>query len=253
MDSNQPEPLDLAQNSAIVVGASGGLGAGFTKILRSDATFKSQYGQYGQILGFSRQPEVDHSQTIDYTAESTIALSAAWAAEKCQTVPLRLLIVATGYLHSSGRGPERSMLHLDAEYLQRVLLVNAIGPALVLKHFAPLLPKTGEVRIAFMSAKVGSMGDNALGGWYGYRAAKAALNQIVKTASIELSRRNKQSLCLALHPGTVATQLSDPFSKVGLNVRSPEVAAAELLRVIHTVDIAKTGGFFDYKGEHLPW
>jgi NAD(P)-dependent dehydrogenase (short-subunit alcohol dehydrogenase family) len=250
MNSNLAEPHDLTPNTAIIVGASGGLGAGFANILKSDAAFKSKYGQ---ILEFSRQSTANRPRTLDYADESTIALSAAWAAEKCQTVPLRLLIVATGYLHSNGKGPERSLQQLDAEYLKHVMLVNAIGPALVLKHFAPLLAKSGEVRIAFISAKVGSIGDNALGGWYGYRAAKAALNQIIKTASIELSRRNKQTLCLALHPGTVATQLSDPFSKAGLNVRSPEVAAAELLQVIHSVGTTQTGGFYDYKSDNLPW
>ena len=250
MDSNQAESHNLDPKTAIVIGASGGLGAGFTKILATDATF---WSRYSQILGFSRQPSANSPQTIDYADESTIARSAALAAEQCQAAPLRLLIVATGYLHSNGQGPERSLQHLDAAYLQRVMLVNAIGPALVLKHFAPLLPKTGDVRLAFVSAKVGSISDNGLGGWYGYRASKAALNQIVKTTAIELARRNKQTLCLALHPGTVATPLSDPFSKSGLSVRSPEVAAAELLRVIHHVDAAQTGGFFDYKGGHIPW
>ena len=250
MDSKLAEPHDLHSNTAIVIGASGGLGAGFTKILASDTAFQSRYSQ---ILGLSRQPVANHQQTIDYADESTIIRSAAWAADQCQTAPLRLLVVATGYLHSNGQGPERSLQHLDAAYLQRVMLVNAIGPALVLKHFAPLLPKTGDVRLVFISAKVGSISDNALGGWYGYRASKAALNQIVKTASIELARRNKQTLCLALHPGTIATQLSDPFSKSGLNVRSPEVAAAEILRVIHDLDAAQTGGFYDYKGNNLLW
>ncbi len=250
MYSKLADSHELDSNTAIIIGASGGLGVGFTKILAVDAAFQSRYSQ---ILGFSRQPAANHPQTIDYADESTIARSAAWAAEQCQTSPLRLLIVATGYLHSNGQGPERGLQHLNADYLQRVMLVNAIGPALVLKYFAPLMPKTGDMRLAFVSAKVGSISDNALGGWYGYRASKAALNQIVKTASIELARRNKKTLCLALHPGTVSTLLSDPFSKSGLNVRSPEVAAAELLRVIHHMDAVQTGGFYDYKGNHLPW
>lgn len=250
MNSNLLKLHNLAKSTAIIIGASGGLGAGFAKILTTDAALQSRYDQ---ILCFSRKPANGQPQTIDYADESTIARSAAWSAEQCQAAPLRLLIIATGYLHSHGNGPERSLQHLDSAYLQRVMLVNTIGPALVLKHFAPLLPKAGDVRIAFISAKVGSIGDNALGGWYGYRAAKAALNQIVKTASIELTRRSKQSLCLALHPGTIATQLSDPFNKSGLNVRSPDVAAAELLRIIHNVDAAQTGGFYDYKGNVLPW
>ena len=246
-------PLKAAFGTAIVIGASGALGAAFKKILNTDEAFKSKYSQ---VLSLSRQRNSGHLQTIDYGDESTISQSAAWAAEQCSHAPAQLIIVATGYLHSlstNGVGPERSIQHLDAAYLKHVMLVNAIGPALVLKHFAPLLCKTGDVRIAFISAKVGSIGDNALGGWYGYRASKAALNQIVKTAAIELARRNKQTLCIALHPGTVATKLSEPFSKSGLNVRSPDVAAAELLQVIHALDSSQTGGFYDYKGVNLPW
>ena len=250
MNSNPAESLDLDSSTAIVIGASGGLGTGFAQTLAADATFQPQYRQ---VLELSRKSTANQAQTIDYADESTIAQTAEWVAEQSVEAPLRLLIVATGYLHSSGQGPERSLQHLDAAYLQRVMLVNAIGPALVLKHFAPLLPKTGVVRIAFISAKVGSIGDNALGGWYGYRAAKAALNQIVKTASIELSRRNKNSICVALHPGTVATSLSDPFSKTGLNVRSPKVAAEELLSVIHALNPSDTGHFYDYKGESIVW
>lgn len=257
MDSKLPKILNLTPTAtlgtAIVIGASGALGGAFEKILNADIAFRRKYHQ---VLSFSRQKSSEHLHTIDYADESTIAQSAAWAAEQCSHAPAQLIIVATGYLHSlstNGAGPERSFQHLDAQYLQHVMLVNAIGPALVLKHFVPLLSKTADVRMAFISAKVGSIGDNALGGWYGYRASKAALNQIVKTAAIELARRNKQTLCIALHPGTVATKLSEPFSKAGLNVRSPEVAAAELLQVIHSLNSSQTGGFYDYKGESLPW
>lgn len=250
MDSNLPKPLYLGPYTAVVVGANGGLGAGFTKVLSTDSIYQSRYGQ---ILSFSRKPINKLALCIDYADETTIARSATLATESCNNAPLRLLIVATGFLHINGQGPERSLKQLDHAYLQQAMLVNAIGPALILKHFAPILPKTGEVCLAFISAKVGSIGDNALGGWYGYRAAKAALNQIVKTASIELTRHNKQSICVALHPGTVQTALSDPFSKTGLNVRSPEVAAQELLSVLHGLKPSQTGHFFDYKGDCIAW
>jgi NAD(P)-dependent dehydrogenase (short-subunit alcohol dehydrogenase family) len=105
----------------------------------------------------------------------------------------------------------------------------------------------------FVSAKVGSIGDNALGGWYGYRASKAALNQLVKTAAIELTRRNPESVCVALHPGTVDTALSQPFAKTGLRVRPPEEAAADLLRVLGDVTAGDTGCLIDYRGEKLPF
>ena len=131
--------------------------------------------------------------------------------------------------------------------------VNAIGPALVMKHFLPLLPRQGRCVAAFLSARVGSIGDNALGGWYGYRASKAALNQLVKTASIEMTRRNRQSVCVALHPGTVDTALSQPFAKTGLKVRPPEEAASDLVGVLNGVTPADTGNLLDFHGLTLPF
>jgi NAD(P)-dependent dehydrogenase (short-subunit alcohol dehydrogenase family) len=122
-----------------------------------------------------------------------------------------------------------------------------------MKHFLPLLPRQGRCVAGFVSAKVGSIGDNALGGWYGYRAAKAALNQLVKTAAIELKRRNLQALCVALHPGTVDTALSKPFAKAGLKLRPPEVAAKELLSVLAGLEPQQTGTLVDYQGNTLPW
>jgi NAD(P)-dependent dehydrogenase (short-subunit alcohol dehydrogenase family) len=257
-DSFKSTAINTAMGTAIVIGASGGLGLALTQCLAANAALQSpNQTSYDRVLSFSRKPNTSQSTSLapslDYADEATVAQSAAWAATQCQDAPIKLLVVATGYLHSDGAGPERSLQQLDAAYLQQVMLVNAIGPVLVLKHFAPLLPKTGETRIAFISAKVGSIGDNALGGWYGYRAAKAALNQIVKTASIELKRHNKQSICVALHPGTVTTPLSAPFNKSGLNVRSPQVAAQELLSVIHGLKPSNSGGFYDYKGESIVW
>lgn len=250
MDSNQPKSPYLTNNTAAVVGASGGLGAGFVRVLKSEVAYRSRYSQ---ILRLSRKPVSPQELRIDYNDETSIANSADCAAESCRDIPLRLLIVATGFLHSNGQGPEKNLKQLESDYLQQVMLVNAIGPALVLKHFSPFLPKTGDMCVAFISAKVGSIADNALGGWYGYRAAKAALNQIVKTASIELTRHNKQSVCVALHPGTVSTALSEPFHKSGLNVRSADVAAQELLSVIHGLNPSQTGGFYDYKGDSIVW
>jgi NAD(P)-dependent dehydrogenase (short-subunit alcohol dehydrogenase family) len=130
---------------------------------------------------------------------------------------------------------------------------NTIGPALVLKHFTPLLPREGRSVVAALSAKVGSIGDNHLGGWHSYRASKAALNQVIHTAAIELKRTRPQAICVALHPGTVDTKLSAPFSKAGLDVRPPEVAAADLLEVIEGLTPEDSGGFFDYAGWPLPW
>jgi NAD(P)-dependent dehydrogenase (short-subunit alcohol dehydrogenase family) len=230
---------------AVVVGAGGGVGAALLEGL-------SMGGRYVQVIGFGRHT----MPAIDFTDEASIAAAAASLAS--ESGKLRLLVVASGYLHGAplqGKAaqPERSLAQLDAEYLQHIFAINVIGPALLLKHFAPLLPSQGGCKVALLSAKVGSIGDNALGGWYGYRASKAALNQLVKTASIELTRRNRSSVCVALHPGTVSTALSEPFAKAGLNVRPAAQAALELLGVIESLVVAQTGGFYDYRGQELPW
>ncbi|HQS33565.1 MAG TPA: SDR family NAD(P)-dependent oxidoreductase [Polaromonas sp.] len=235
---------------ALVIGAGGGLGAALVR--------QAQAGQaggpadaYQQVLALGRRTQ----PPLDYTDEASLAAAARWVAAQCagSGAELRLLIVASGFLHGAPGQPERSWAHLDAAYLNHVFAINTIGPALVMKHFLPLLPKTGRCVAGFVSAKVGSIGDNALGGWYGYRASKAALNQLVKTASIELTRRNKDSICVALHPGTVDTPLSQPFAKTGLKVRPPDEAAADLLRVLDSVTAGDTGGLIDYRGEKLPF
>jgi len=235
-----------AKTLALVIGAGGGLGAALLQAL-------SIPGGHGidsvLALGRATQP------AIDYSDETSLQNAAAWVASQCQLqgAELRLLIVASGFLHGAAGQPERSWSHLDPDYLRQVFLVNTIGPALVMKHFLPLMPRQGRCVAGFVSAKVGSIGDNALGGWYGYRAAKAALNQLVKTAAIELKRRNPQALCVALHPGTVDTALSKPFAKAGLKLRPPEIAATELLTVLAALQPEQTGALVDYQGKVLPW
>jgi NAD(P)-dependent dehydrogenase (short-subunit alcohol dehydrogenase family) len=236
---------DVSTNAlAVVIGSSGGLGTAMLAQLQGDPN-------YTQALGLSRSTEV----SVDYLDESSIAKAAQSIASLCTRsgLELRLLIVATGFLHGDAGQPERSFTNLNAAYLAQVFQINTLGPALVMKHFLPLLPKTGRCVAGFISAKVGSIGDNALGGWYGYRASKAALNQLVKTASIELARRNKDSICVSLHPGTVATALSEPFAKTGLNVRPASEAATDLLAVLAGLNPADTGGLIDYQGQKLPF
>ena len=131
--------------------------------------------------------------------------------------------------------------------------INAIGPALLMKHFLPLLPRTGRSVFTALSAKVGSIADNGLGGWHSYRASKAALNQLVRTAAIELKRSRPESICVAIHPGTVATALSAPFSKAGLSVQSPSQAANEIIASLDRLEAKDSGGFFNRYGEPLPW
>jgi NAD(P)-dependent dehydrogenase (short-subunit alcohol dehydrogenase family) len=163
------------------------------------------------------------------------------------------VIDATGFLHDENQSPEKTWRQLDAAWLARSFALNAIGPALLMKHVLPLLPREGKAVFATLSARVGSIGDNRLGGWYAYRASKAALNQLVRTASVELARRSPDALCIALHPGTVATPLSAPFAATGPQVHTPAAAVRHMLAVIGQLTADANGGFFDWRGQTVPW
>ena len=160
--------------------------------------------------------------------------------------PFDTVIVALGILGT----PEKSLREIDAEQMAAVMAVNAIGPALILRHMPRLLAKGGKV--AVLSARVGSIGDNRAGGWYSYRASKAALNQLVKTASVELSRVNAGSVCVALHPGTVETPFTRAFAGRHPMV-TPDEAATNLWRVVGNLTPEQTGGFFAYSGARVDW
>ena len=199
------------------------------------------------MLGFSRRAD-----GLDLADEASIAKVAHRVHQ--HNIPIRLVIVATGLLHDDeGLQPEKSWRQLDAARLARSFAVNATGPALVAKHFLPLLPREGKAVFAAISAKVGSIGDNRLGGWYGYRAAKAALNQLIHTAAIELQRNRPDAFCVTLHPGTVATPLSAPFTASGNDPVTAEFAAARLLGVIDNLRAADNGRMLDHTGQPLPW
>jgi len=229
---------------SLVIGASGGIGSALLAQLQVDP-------RYALALGLSRRS----SPALDLLDEASIAAAASHvkALLHAQSLTLALVVDATGMLHTATQQPEKSWAQLDATQMAQAFAVNAIGPALLMKHFLPLLPTQGPACFATLSAKVGSIGDNRLGGWYSYRASKAALNQLVHTAAIELRRRAPQALCVALHPGTVHSALSQPFAKTGLTVRQPEVAAAELLTTLAQLRPQDSGGFFSYDGEALPW
>ncbi|NBB91841.1 MAG: SDR family oxidoreductase [Gammaproteobacteria bacterium] len=238
------EPKDAkafpAEGTAVIIGVSGGIGAALRAHLES-------HSDKLRVIGLSRRGE----PSLDVTDEDSIR-GAAERVER-EADDLRLVIDATGFLHDDRFSPEKSWSQLDPAHMARAFAVNAAGPALLMKHFLPLLPRQGKSVFATLSARVGSIGDNRLGGWYSYRASKAALNQFVRAAAIELHRRSKEGICVALHPGTVDTRLSAPFGKAGLDVRAPDVAAAELLDVIAGLDADANGGFFDYRGETVPW
>ncbi|WP_287981735.1 SDR family NAD(P)-dependent oxidoreductase [Acidiphilium sp.] len=224
---------------AVVFGAGGGIGGALVAALAGDRRFAAVIG-----LGRGSAPRFDLLDEASI-AEAVRAVAARGA--------IRLAIDATGFLHDEAQMPEKSLRELDAGRLARSFALNAIGPALLMKHLLPALPREGRAMFATLSARVGSIGDNRLGGWYGYRASKAALNQFVRTAAVELARRSPAAICVALHPGTVATGLSAPFAAAGLDVQAPEVAAARLLAVIDRLTPAESGGFFDHRGEAVPW
>lgn len=222
---------------AVVIGASGGIGRAIADALREEGA---------EVHAFARS--FTGEAHVDVTDEASVAAAAARV-----TGPVDLVFVATGLLHEDGRGPERAMRELDAAWLQRNFLVNAVGPALAAKYFLPLLPRDRRAVFAALSARVGSIADNSLGGWYGYRASKAALNQLIRTLAIEERRRNAQAVVVALHPGTVDTALSKPFQG---NVQpgrlfTPDRAAVQLLDVIDGLKPAQSGRLFDWEGKEV--
>jgi NAD(P)-dependent dehydrogenase (short-subunit alcohol dehydrogenase family) len=230
---------ETARPLAVVIGATGGIGSAILQALEDAGTHDT--------LSFSRVSE----PPLDLTDERSIEAAARLVAERKR--PVDLVFDATGFLHDDRFSPEKALNQIDPQHMAQAFALNSIGPALLMKHFLPLLPREGRSVFATLSAKVGSITDNHLGGWYSYRASKAALNQLVRTASIELKRTRPQAICVALHPGTVDTGLSGPFAKTGLNVHKPADAAAGLLRVIAGLDAADSGGFFDVRGERLPF
>ncbi len=236
--------------TSVVVGASGGLGAAvLTRLARGRPS--------DRLLALSRRrpeilpPEADWAY-LDLMEEGSIA-AAAESLTSGQDVDL--VFVATGQLHGPGFSPEKSWRSLDPEALMAAFQVNAVGPALVAKHFLPRLARDRRAVFAALSARVGSIGDNRLGGWHGYRASKAALNQMIRTLAIELARQRPQAICVALHPGTVATALSAPFqgSVVQEKLFTPDFAAARMLEVLDSLTPADSGGFFAWDGAPVPW
>ena len=185
---------------------------------------------------------------LDLLDEDSIAAAAASCGPD-----LTLVIDATGFLHDAEFQPEKSLRQLDPVHLARSFALNATGPALLMKHFLPLLARNEPAVFATLSARVGSISDNRLGGWYAYRASKAALNQLVRTAAVELARNHPRAVCVALHPGTVDTGLSGPFAKNGLDVQTPEAAATRLLAVIAGLTVERSGTLIDQNGLTIPF
>lgn len=224
---------NMRWKNALIIGASGGIGAALCGALKaSDARF-TELSRSGDGLDITDEASVERTLcALDQTYD--------------------LLIVATGALEIEGAEPEKSLKQISGKAMMDQFALNAVGPALILRHAARLLDRKSAAHIGVLSARVGSIGDNRLGGWYSYRAAKAAVNQIVHTSAIELARTHKSLACVAMHPGTVQTPFTEKYVARHATVPAPE-AAENLLGVLGNLDSSHTGQFFDWSGERVPW
>lgn len=219
--------------TALIIGASGGIGGAICENLERQSVAVTRLSRSQDSFDLTN-PEVVN-QTLTETAG-----------------PFDLILIASGALEVNGAPPEKTIKSVSAQAMMDQFALNAVGPALVLGHAARLLPRDRRSVFAVLSARVGSIGDNRLGGWISYRASKAAVNQIVRTSAIELARTHKQSICVALHPGTVQTAFTEKY--VGRHPAvEPDEAAEHLLAVAKALSPADTGGFFDWAGRPVPW
>lgn len=223
---------------ALVIGASGAIGAAFVSALRATP-------QCQEVRVLSR-----HSDPA-FTLEDEASMAHA-AARLQASGAFQLIVDATGVLSLDAHRPEKSLNALNAEALLRSYQLNAVGPALLIKHFVPLLSTGQRVVYAKLSARVGSISDNHKGGWYGYRAAKAGLNMLLQTAAIECARKRPELVMAALQPGTVASALSQPFV-AATDAITPEVSVAGLLRTLDALPAQGRAHFVDYRGEPIAW
>jgi NAD(P)-dependent dehydrogenase (short-subunit alcohol dehydrogenase family) len=237
--------------NVVVVGASGGIGSALVSKLADDE-------RVGQVFALARSPADARSASvmplgINIADEASVAAAANRCAE---AGPIDLVIVAIGILHRGKQiQPEKRMRELDPEAMAEVFRVNSIAPAIIAKHFLPVMRRDGKSAFAAISARVGSIGDNRLGGWASYRASKAALNMLVKTLSIEHARTHPEGIVVALHPGTTDTALSRPFQRNVPDGKlfSPEYSAERLLHVIDGLTSEDTGGFFAWNGDPIEY
>lgn len=230
-------PLISKPFRALIIGSSGTIGSTFMHVLKKHSLCK-------EVVGLNRHSD----PSINYFSPETIHQ----AFDTLKTKELFQLIINTiGILHNEDWLPEKRLKDINEVQLSQQFLINSIGPALTIKYFSNLLDVEGGV-FATLSAKVGSISDNRLGGWYSYRASKAALNMIIKTAAIELKRTQPNTALIALHPGTVKSSLSRPFNgdRIG---REPEEACNDMLSVLLNIEKEDTGQFKSYSGEDLPW
>ena len=237
------------KKNVAVIGSSGAIGNAVSKILLDDESVDSVYNFSRSIS--SNTSDKENRIYIDIESEESIKD----AVKKIpQDIKFDLIFVATGILHNDNDiYPEKSIRDISADRFKKVLMINTVGPALVGKYFIPFLNKQNKNVFAFLSARVGSISDNKLGGWYSYRASKTALNQIVKNFSIEIKRSNPNSIFIGLQPGTVKSNLSKPFEKnvQSENLFTPDYSAAKLLEVIDAVTSDDSGKLYAWNGEEI--
>ena len=231
--------MSFNPESIAIIGASGAIGSAFVKLL-SDKYPKAS------MFAFSRNAY----HKIDYSNEESLGEASELSAKD---KPLDLVIVANGILHGQGLMPEKSLRDLSAKNFQHIFEVNTVTPALIAKHFLPKLNKGQTSIFAVLSARVGSISDNHLGGWYAYRASKAALNMIIKSAAIEVGRRNRKAIVVGLHPGTVNSDLSKPFQSNVADGKlfTPEYSTKKLLEVLENICPEQTGKCFAWDGQEV--
>lgn len=222
-----------SMKNALIIGASGGIGSALAADLKNRGY---------DVAGLSRS---DDGFDVTHPAQAAAQLAHLEG-------PFDMIIVALGILAPHGAAPEKSLTAIDPDAMAQTFAVNTIGPALVLREVPRLLAKDRRAVVAVLSARVGSIGDNHIGGWHAYRASKAALNQIVHGAAIELGRSHKQAVCVALHPGTVATAFTADYAGRHKTVPAQD-AARDMLDVLDGLAPAQSGGFYDYAGQEVPW
>ena len=229
--------MSTSKKVALVFGVSGGIGSSIYSLLKRK-DFK--------VYGFSRTTD----QNSNIISEKYLKDLSHKFIE--QNIKVKIFINAIGFLHDNYYSPEKKLQDINLEYMKKCFEINTIPTALMVKYFCPLMIKEEKSIFASISAKVGSISDNYLGGWYSYRASKAALNQIIKTSSIEQKRLNKNLIMISVHPGTVNTKLSRPFIG-GKKVQTPSEAATKIINLLEKLTLEDNGLFFDYNKNIIPF
>ena len=235
------------QKKIVIIGSSGAIGRAFVDLYSKIDTVED-------IFSFSKtQTEFGSNKVKSFPIDIEDEVSIKSAAEAIGSQKIDTVIVATGILHNKDFGPEKSIKDLDSDNFLKVLKINTVGPAIIGKYFLPLLTKDQKSVFAFLSARVGSISENKLGGWYSYRASKTALNQVIKNFSIEISRTNPNAVILGLQPGTVESNLSEPFKKNVARDKlfTPEYSAEMLANVILDSTQDNSGDLLSWDGETI--